>query len=77
MLERLEKLDPDSYQNLKEVMERLTEFTEKLNMMVEFVPLLLSRLREKPDGYYGDIVPDVLQCKTSEEVLLLIMKELD
>ena len=77
MLERLEKIDPDSYQNLKDVIERHTEFTEKLNMMVDFVPLLLAYLNEKNNVYifFGDVVPDVLNCNTSEEVLELIKKE--
>jgi len=77
MLERLEKIDPDSYQNLKDVIERHTEFTEKLNMMVDFVPLLLAYLNEKNNEYifFGDVVLDVLNCNTSEEVLELIKKE--
>lgn len=74
LLERLEKIDPDSFQDLTDIIERHTENTEKLNMILDAIPKLITQRTGENEKEGLNIIPDILSCDTPDEVCEVINK---
>lgn len=74
LLEQLEKADPDSYQDLIDILERHTENTEKLNMLLDAIPKFISQRTGEDESDVREITPDILNCDTPDEVCDVINK---
>ena len=68
LLERLEKADPDSFQSLMDIAERLIENAEKLNMLLDAIPKFIAQRTGEDESEASEIIPDLLSCDTSDEV---------
>ena len=74
LFERLEKADPDSFQDLTDIIERHTENTEKLNMILDVIPKLIAQQTGEDESNAGEIIPDIMSCDTPDEVCKEINK---
>lgn len=74
LLERLEKADPDSFQNLIDIIESHIENTEKLNMILMAIPKFIAQRTGEDEREILDIQPDILSCDTPDEVCEQINK---
>lgn len=74
VLGRLEKMDPDSFQDLADIIERHIENTEKLNMLLDAIPKFLDQQTGEDEKEGVNIIPDILSCDTSDEVCDVISK---
>lgn len=72
---RLYKTDSDCFDALWMIIERYTENTEHLNMLLVAIPKIISKLAEVEEGNIFDLTPDILTCKTPDEVCDLILKK--
>lgn len=68
LLEQLEKAEPDSFQDLTDIIERHTENTEKLNMLLDAVPKFIAQRTGEDESDVREITPDILGCATPDEV---------
>lgn len=75
MLVRLYETDSDCFDSLWMIIERYTENTEHLNMLLEAVPKIISKLADVEADDIFDLTPDILACKTPDEVCGLILKK--
>lgn len=74
LLERLEKADPDSFQDFTDIIERHTKNTEKLNMLLGAIPKLIAQQTGENEREALNIQPDLLSCDTPDEVCEVINK---
>lgn len=74
LLERLEKADPDSFQDITDIIERHAENTEKLNMILDAIPKFIAQQTGEDESDAGEITPDILSCDTPDEVCDIINK---
>ena len=74
LLERLEKADPDSFRNLKDIIETHTIFTEKLNMLLDAIPKFIALQTGEDESEVRDIIPKIMDCNTPDEVCDIIIK---
>jgi len=74
LLERLEKADPDSFQDITDIIERHTENTEKLNMILDAIPKFIAKRTGEDESGAREIIPDILGCDTPDEVCDIIVE---
>lgn len=72
LLERLEKIDPDFFENFKDMLEIHTQNAEKLEMLIRTIPKMVARLTDEPEDAVIELTPDILGCNTAEEICDLI-----
>lgn len=68
LFERLEKADPDSFQDLTDIIERHTKNTEKLNMLLDAIPKFIAKRTGEDESDAREIIPDIMSCDTPDEV---------
>lgn len=68
LLERLEKAEPDSFQDLTDMIERHTINTEKLNMLLMAIPKFIAQRTGEDEREILEIQTDILNCDTPDEV---------
>jgi len=74
LLEKLEKADPDSFQNLTDILKTNIENAEKLNMLLDAIPKFIAQQTGEDERVAGEITPDILSCNTPDEVCEIINK---
>lgn len=72
LLERLEKADPDSFQNLTDLIERHIKNAENLNMILDVIPHFISLQTGEEEGDARNIIPYIMESSTPEEVCKVI-----
>jgi len=74
LMEELEKAEPNSCQDFKSIIERHIENTNNLNMLLDAIPKYIAQLTGEKEYDVREIVPDIMDCNTSEGVVDVINK---
>lgn len=72
MLKRLKAIDSDGFGAMYMIIERYTENTERLNMLLDAIPKVVSSHAGISEEDARNIIPDLFECKTSDEMCELI-----
>lgn len=74
ILERLKKASPDSFRDLIDIIERHTENTENLNMLLDAIPKFISQQTGEDESETREIIPKIMECNTPDEVCNVMIR---